>query len=108
MGESAFVLSSVCVDLNEGRFVCNSLQKLWSHSNITQKRKCEIFNACIVNKVMYSLESLWLRKADKIRLNAFYYYCLRRTARIPPLFVSHVTNKYVFEHTSQVELSALL
>ena len=34
----------------------NLLERVWSHANISQTRKVQIFNACIVSKLAYSLE----------------------------------------------------
>ena len=38
------------------------------------------------------------KKANKMRLNAFRCYCLKRILKIPPSFVSRITNNYVLEH----------
>ena len=33
------------------------LKQIWNHSNITRAFKFEIFNACVIQKLLYSLES---------------------------------------------------
>ena len=94
--------------LGEGRAIFSTLSKLWSHANLSVRRRVAIFNACITSKVLWSLESLWLLKSDLIRLNAFQAYCLRRICRIAPSFISRVTNLSVLERASQVEFVCTL
>ena len=87
--------------LGEGRGVFKSLDKLWSNSNLNVHKKVAIFNACVTSKVMWSLESCWLLQADRSRLDAFQAYCLRRIFRIPPSFISRVSNLSVREFARQ-------
>ena len=51
--------------IGEGHSIFKILSRLWSHSGITLTRKVLLFNACVMSKVLYSLESVWLLKADK-------------------------------------------
>ena len=64
--------------LGEGRRVFDGLCKVWSHAGITRARKLEIYSACVVSKILYSMESLWLLQADRAKLDAFHYKCLRK------------------------------
>ena len=57
--------------IGEGRSVFKILSKLWCHANLTIHRKLQIFNVCIVTKVLYALESLWMLKAKRQRIDAF-------------------------------------
>ena len=34
----------------------SALQRVWSHANITRKKKIVIFNACIISKLLYGLD----------------------------------------------------
>ena len=54
------------------------LQRVWKHANITRKRKVEIFEACVVSRLLYGLQAAWLNKSERRRLNAFQCRCLRR------------------------------
>ena len=92
----------------EGRNVFKVLSKLWCHANLTVHRKLQIFNACVLTKVLYALESLWLLKVEQRRLDAFQCYCLRQIMRIAPSFVSRISNVTVFERSHQTPLTALL
>ena len=93
--------------IGEGRSVFKLLSKLWCHANLTVHRKVQIFNACVVSKVLYALESLWLLKSVRHRLDAFQCFCLRQIMRIPPSYVSRVSNASVLERSSQSPLSEL-
>ena len=57
---------------------------------------------------MWSLESIWLLKADRMRLNAFQAYCLRRIFRIAPSFISRVSNVKVLERGHQAPFTSIL
>ena len=104
--------SSVSRELNrrlsEGRSLFNVLKRFWSHANLTIKRKLIVFNACVTSKVMYALDSAWLLKADRTRLDAFQCACLRRILKIPPSFVSRITNDVILSESSQTKFSTLL
>ena len=94
--------------VGEGRSILNKLRQLWSHANLSYERKFVIFNACITSKVMYALESIWLLKVDRTRLDAFQCSCLRRILKIPPSFISRVRNAEVYERAGQIRYSILL
>ena len=61
--------------IGEGRSVFELLSKLWCHANLTVHQKLQTFNACIVSKVLYALESLWLLQVDQRRLEICQCYC---------------------------------
>ena len=48
-----------------------ALERVWEHANISRHRKREILQALMIPKLMYGLEGLWLRKADRARLDSF-------------------------------------
>ena len=94
--------------VGEGTAAFRQLSTLWSHANITRHRKLEIYLSCITSKIMYSLESLWLLQTDRARIDAFHYQCLRRILRIPPSFISRVSNETVLNLSWQTSMTALL
>ena len=57
---------------------------------------------------MYALESIWLLKVDRTRLDAFQCWCLRRILNIAPSFISRVSNAEVYERAGQIRYSVLL
>ena len=117
----ALVASTVylgsCISAN-GRFACeiarkigsasaafNGLQAAWRHTAIHRLRKIEIFNACILSKVMYGTASAWLTTKDFRRLDGFQARCLRKILRIPTSFVSRVSNRTVLQRAGTIAIS---
>ena len=56
----------------------SSLQKVWSHANLSVRKKIAIYQALIVPKLMYALEGIWLNQCQRKRLNSFHVGCIRR------------------------------
>ena len=94
--------------LNESRNAFNLLRKLWSHVSLGISRKLEVFNACITSKVMYALDSAWLLKVGVTRLDAFQCACIRRILKIPPSFISRISNADVLDRAKQIRYSLIL
>ena len=84
-------------------FAC--LAQIWSHAGLSTARMVLIYNACIVSKLLYGLQTMWLNKAEVKRLDAFHYRCLRKCLGIPHSYVSHITNDYVLQQAGGVPLS---
>jgi len=84
------------------------LARIWRHANITRARKQEVYEACVLSKLLYGLETTWLRKPERSRLNAFHVKCLRRIHGIPPSYISRVTNAFVLETAHSQQLSTTL
>ena len=85
-----------------------ALQKVWSHSGISQRDKICYFNALVVSKLMYGLSTLSLAKAQLRRLDGFHARGLRRILKIPPAFISRVSNKIVFQRAGVLPLTEQL
>ena len=51
--------------LGESTSTFQKLCKTWAHSSIGKQRQLLIYTSCVLNKLLYSLDSLWLLKADK-------------------------------------------
>ena len=94
--------------IGEAARVFNKLAAIWKHANISKRRKCDIFQSCIVSKLLYGLESLLLLQADRRRLDAFYVQCLRKISRIQHSFYSRVSNADVLAQFSVPPLSRIL
>ena len=94
--------------LGEGRKALDVLSELWAHTGISRRRKIEIYKACVVSKVIYSLESLWLLSSEVKRLDAFHVACLRKISGIKHSYVSRVSNAEVLQQTGERPLSELL
>ena len=94
--------------IGEAKGTFRALQRCWSHANISRQRKIELYQACVVSKVMYNLESLWLLQADVQRLDAFHVKCLRVICKIPCSYISRIPNQRVLEVAGQQPLSEML
>ena len=94
--------------LGEGRAVFRTLCKVWSHSGICRQRKAHIYNTCVITKVLYSLDSVWLVKTERARLDAFHCACLRTIWGIAPSYYSRVSNEEVLHRSGQTRLSIQL
>ena len=66
----------------------------------------QLYNACVVPALLYGIQSLWLRKADARKLDAFHCRCLRQVLGIPRPYISHVTNEAVLKAAASVPLSS--
>ena len=100
--------SAVVSRLGEGRSVFQNLLAIWKHSTLPLSRKLAVFRACVLSKLMYSLEVYCLKKHERDKLDAFHAMCLRRILRIPHPMLSHISNKTVFERAEAVPFSVQL
>ena len=94
--------------IGEAKGVLKDLQAVWRHANLTKRRKLEIFNACVVSKLLYSLETLSFRAADWSRIDAFHAQSLRKITGIPHSMLSHISNAEVWRISAQRQLSKTL
>ena len=84
------------------------MARCWAHANISRSRKILQYNTIVRSKPLYSLDSLWLLQGDLHRLDAFHHQCLRKNNKIPPSYVSRISNKQVLEAAHQGLLSDML
>ena len=70
-----------------------TLDKVWAHTVINRHRKSEIFEACILSKPLYGLNTAWLSQAESNKVDAFHVKCLRHIAKIQHSCYSHVSNQ---------------
>ena len=71
------------------------LRRVWSHASISKSRKLQIYDACVVSKLMYCLDTVSLNVAEFNKLEAFHHRCLRKIAGIQPSYYSRVSNSDV-------------
>ena len=84
------------------------LRRVWAHSGLSRSRKLEVFNACISSKLLYNLHSVWLSAAELIKVDAFQNRCLRRVLKIPPSYISRVSNVTVLQRAAARSMSSML
>ena len=84
------------------------LARVWKHAALTRARKIEVFEACIVSKLLYCLHTLYLNKAELTELDAFQAKCLRQISGIPHSMISRVSNFSVLEQCGRKKLSTTM
>ena len=84
------------------------LDKLWNRASIGKRRKQAIYTGCVVSNMLYSLDPVWLLKADRARLDAFHCRCLRRIVGVLPSFISRVSNADILKRAGAKPLSEVL
>ena len=84
------------------------LERFWKRTALPLARKLEVFEAVTVSQLLYGLNSAWLNKADIRRLDGFYCRCLRVLLRIPPSYVSRVSNQTVLERAGKQPIAKKL
>ena len=82
--------------------------RVWRHSNISRQRKRQIYEACVVSKLMYGIETVWLRKHERARLDAYHARCLRRIYGIASSYYSRVSNQEVLRIADSTPMSNTL
>ena len=101
-------MAEVTRRLGEGGQIFAKLESVWKHASISAARKIKLYEACVISKVMYSLETLWLLKADRSKLDAFHHRYLQRILGIPHSYYSRVTNASVLQQAGSRLLSTML
>ena len=85
-----------------------SLARLWRHSSLGARRRLEIFNACVIKVLRYGLETVWLGKVARRRLDGFQARCLRKILKIPSAYYSRISNETVLQAAKCTRLSRQL
>ena len=81
------------------------LSRIWSHSNVSSRRKLHIFKSCVISVLMYGLKTMWLGTASRRRLDGFQARCIRRILRIPAAYISRISNAIVRDKANSTLLS---
>ena len=102
---SGLPTASVTRRLAEARGTFEKLQKVSRHAGLTRRRKIEIYKSCVVSKLLFSLEALCLRKAERDRVNSFHAQCLRKILDIEHSMFSRVANSEVLHAANEKPLS---
>ena len=84
------------------------MEVVWKHAFISKSRKVQIYQTCIIPKLLYSLESIWLLQNERNKLDAFHHKCLRKCMGIPMSYISRIRNVDVLGQAKSELLSTLL
>ncbi len=79
--------------LGEATGSFNKLPAVWARAGVYRRRKVEIFNACAVTKLLFSLETTACTAATFARLDAFQAKCLRRILKLAQSYTSRISNE---------------
>ena len=91
--------------IGEATGIFNTLEMVWKHTNISKKKKIEIFQACCVSKLLYGVESIICKCAERAKLDSWFCRCLRKILGIPHSFISRVSNQIILDKAQMIPLS---
>ena len=92
--------------LGEATQTFSKLADVWSHASISRGRKVAIFNACVVTKLLFGLETVSCSSVSAKRLDAFPAKSLRKILHIQHSFYSRIPNATIYARTHQERLSS--
>lgn len=84
------------------------LDVLWTHAGVKKKVKYNIFVVCIISKLLYGLQTSWLTKVQRTKLDGFQARCVRKICGIQHSYWSRITNAEVLSYVGAPKLSYLL
>ena len=84
------------------------LNKVWTHTKVTNKEKYRIYITLIVSKLLYGLQTAWLTKRQRSKLDGFHAKCVRIIVGVAHSYWSRVTNVEVLSYVDGQWLSGLL
>ena len=79
---------------------------LWKRREISLTTKMQVFNACVLSRLLYGSETWVVGAADLARLEAFHSNCLRRILRLS--WMDKVSNVDVRKRCGQPTMEAIL
>ena len=86
----------------------NKLSRLWKRTSLPTHKKIRFLQAVVISRLLYGLSSAWLNVAEVRRLNGFYCRCLRVILKVPPPYISRVSNVSVLRQAGQLPISRQL
>ena len=85
-----------------------TIMQIWNHTNIRKQRKLQLYQALILSKLLYGLQTIWLSKRLRQKINAFHCASVRKIIGIPHSYVSRVTNAEVLRLANMISLDRML
>ena len=85
-----------------------ALARIWNHASLTREWKYRIYRACILTKLLYGLQTAWLTKPQRKKLDGFHARCVRQITEIKHSFWSRVSNADVLTSIHAPLLSTML
>ena len=100
--------SQIAQKIDEASRSFKNLKRIWHHSNISQNFKYQIFTSCVIQKLIYFLESTWLSAKIRKKFDGFRCSCLRQILEISHSFVSRISNAHILRRFNARPLSNIL
>ena len=100
--------SEVAVKIGNAAQDFKVLARIWSHARVSKQFRYIVYQACVVQKLLYGLEGAWLNKALLRKIDGFHARCVRKLLGIAPSFYSRVSNVYVLKACASRPLSKML
>ena len=94
------------IGLAEAEF--RTLKHVWRHASLNARDRYKVYEACVLSRLLYGLQVIWLGQAARRRLDGFHARCLRTITGTPPSYYSRVSNEDVLAKVGAPKLSALL
>ena len=82
----------------------DKIRQVWSHTRLSNKEKLQISTSCVVSRLLYGLQVMWLGKAAQVKLDGFYARCLRKIAGVQAAYWSRVSNAAVLGQLGATQL----
>ena len=78
---------------------------VWQHTRLSERDKYKIYSSYVVSKLTYGLQTVWLTKAARSKLDAFHVRCLRQILSIAHSHWSRISNQEVLHRIGAPKLS---
>ena len=85
-----------------------AMSTIWNHSHLTKWWKHRVFQACISSKLLYGLQTAWLTKVQRAKVDGFQAKCIRKIIKVAPSYWSRVSNVEVLARLGAQKLSKQL
>ena len=108
LSSDGLIDSELCRRIGAAKADMKALDRLWKRSSLSCNQKVRIFRALIESKLLYGIAACVLNISQQRQLNGFQARCLRRVLRIPPAFVSRISNSEVLKRASCQPLTEIL
>ena len=93
--------------LGEAKGHSDKLARNWRHSTLHTQQRVRIFQACVVSRLFFCLNTMWLKKADLRKIDGVHAKCLRSIFRSPFPYISHISGATVLQRRHCKRLSAI-
>jgi len=97
----------ICKQLGEAKGHSDKLARVWRHSTLHTQQRVRIFQVCVVSRLFYCLNTMWLKKADLRKIDGVHAKCLRSIFRSPFPYISYISGATVLQRSHCKRLSAI-